>query len=55
MGNHLSFTVLESELQRQIFGETMHLMVDPRSKADATIIIFSIIYPLNFLAMLCLL
>ncbi|KAJ1895127.1 hypothetical protein LPJ66_004773, partial [Kickxella alabastrina] len=56
MGNQLSFTVSESELQRQIVGETMPLMVDPRGKADAImIIIFSIIYLLNFLAMLYLL
>ncbi|KAI7833646.1 hypothetical protein BX661DRAFT_177277 [Kickxella alabastrina] len=56
MGNQISFTVLDSELQRQKIAETMYLALDPRGKADAImVIVLSSIYFVDFLAVAFLL
>ncbi|KAJ1899717.1 hypothetical protein LPJ66_001933 [Kickxella alabastrina] len=56
MGNQISFTVLDSELQRQKIAEMMDLALDPRGKADAImVIVLSSIYFVDFLAVAFLL
>ncbi|KAI7833598.1 hypothetical protein BX661DRAFT_222450 [Kickxella alabastrina] len=56
MGNQISFSVTETELQRQIAGEADNLSVDPRGKADAIMVVtIGSIYFVNLLATLYLL
>ncbi|KAJ1938297.1 hypothetical protein GGF37_004864 [Kickxella alabastrina] len=51
MGNQLSFSLTESELQRQKNAEGMPLPLDPRGKADLImLIIISTVYSFDFLA-----
>ncbi|KAJ1943941.1 hypothetical protein GGF37_002424, partial [Kickxella alabastrina] len=50
MGNQISFTVVESELQRQKTGEMLELTVDPRGKSDAIlVVIFGFVYLINLI------
>ncbi|KAI7833613.1 hypothetical protein BX661DRAFT_63454 [Kickxella alabastrina] len=50
MGNQVSFTVVESELQRQKTGEMLELTVDPRGKSDAIlVVIFGFVYLINLI------
>ncbi|KAJ1898967.1 hypothetical protein LPJ66_002411 [Kickxella alabastrina] len=56
MGNQLSFTLTESELQRQKNAEAMGLKLDPRGMADMSmLIVISMIYSFNFLAVVYML
>ncbi|KAI7833641.1 hypothetical protein BX661DRAFT_63638 [Kickxella alabastrina] len=56
MGNHMSFTVTESELQRQKIAKTMSLSLDPRGKSDAIMMtVFMATYFINLLVALFLL
>ncbi|KAJ1935672.1 hypothetical protein GGF37_005907 [Kickxella alabastrina] len=56
MGNQLSFTLTETELQRQKNAEEMDLKLDPRGMADMImLIVISMIYSFNFLAVMYML
>ncbi|KAJ1934873.1 hypothetical protein GGF37_006209, partial [Kickxella alabastrina] len=56
MGNHLSFTVTESELMRPIFAKEMSASLDPRGKADAImVVVIATVYAFNFLAVIYML
>ncbi|KAJ1901667.1 hypothetical protein LPJ66_000635 [Kickxella alabastrina] len=56
MGNQLSFTLTESELQRQKNAEAMGLKLNPRGMVDMImLIVISIVYLFNFLAVVYML
>ncbi|KAJ1895129.1 hypothetical protein LPJ66_004775 [Kickxella alabastrina] len=56
MGNQLSFSLTESELERQKAGVDMDMKVDPRGKADKImLIVISTIYSIDFVAVLYML
>ncbi|KAJ1899170.1 hypothetical protein LPJ66_002279, partial [Kickxella alabastrina] len=56
MGNQISFTVTEGEAWRQTVGAMIPIYIEPRGKADAiTIIVFTIVYCINFLAVVYML
>ncbi|KAJ1898537.1 hypothetical protein LPJ66_002680 [Kickxella alabastrina] len=56
MGNQLSFSLTESELERQKVGVAMDMKVDPRGKADKIMLIaISTIYSIDFAAVLYML
>ncbi|KAI7833639.1 hypothetical protein BX661DRAFT_63633 [Kickxella alabastrina] len=56
MGNQISFTVTESELQRQKANERASTPMDPRGKIDAIMmVVFASIYSFDFLTVLFLL
>ncbi|KAI7833610.1 hypothetical protein BX661DRAFT_196139 [Kickxella alabastrina] len=56
MGNQLSFSLTESELARQKFGEDNHTRLDPRGKGDKImLVIFTTIYSFDLVAVIYML